>query len=543
MKKQQQWQRRLDRIVRDHRYSPEFVAWCLRIPLGKFRQLLRGKARFTAALIRGIRILERRLDDTPFPMRWNRRDAPPVPPARTSPFSHENYLDLLYRVVRARRGKYRDGVVEEDDDAPRRHYWRDRMRPHALPALQSERTLRRWRTRHGEEIERFPHETAFERWKLSEDERWILIALMAQDKEMYEERGTLTAEKLLRTVAPDRRALLAKRNLLVEDAPLRKMNLIRPGKGECSFFSFLGGEDTSLLGESFELTRGARERLFGPLLAKAIRHKEKSEYARIEHPRYGLDGVVLPEGHRQRLEEVLAQARDGGALFDRWGLGKTIHYGKGTLLLFQGPPGTGKTLTAGALAHALDRPLLAADFGKLESCWVGETEKNTIALFQEAKEKNAVLFIDEADGLLATREMATRSWEIRHVNVLLQELERFDGVAVLATNNAGVLDPALESRCSLRLRFPMPGPAERERIFRAHLPPETPLAEDVNLAALAERWPLSGRAVKNVILAAARKALAAGREKVAMSDLVAAGEEAVATDEDAVPIGFRGGAS
>lgn len=548
MKKKQKidWRRRLKFLLKiltlHQRYSNRFIALCLCVTEKELDELYRGKRRFTATVTKRIKAMERH-HFVPIRIRRDILDKPDSA-AKAPTFSHENYLDLLYRIARERSIRYQDS--DEDNEWDDRSLFRFRgrhMRPDRRPdSLRDhgyERTLERWRARHRDDIRRFPHEEAIEQRKLSEDERWILIALMSEDRGMYENEGRLSAAILLKMVASDRRELLAKRNLLVEDAPLRKLNLIRPGKEESSFFSFLSGDGSAFLRQSFELTSSARELLFGPLLEKAVRHKEKSAYARIEHPRYGLDGVILPEDHRRRLEEVLAQARDGGTLFDRWGLSKTIHYGKGTLLLFQGPPGTGKTMTAGALAHELGRPLLVADFGKIESCWVGETEKNMIALFQEAKEKDAALFIDEADGLLATREMATRSWEIRDVNVLLQELERFEGVVILATNNVSVLDPALESRCALRLRFPMPGPAERERIFRAHLPPEYSLGPDVDLRLLAERYPLSGRTIKNVILGAARRALASRRDAVAMSDLLSACEAEMGNDNDHALIGFH----
>ena len=176
--------------------------------------------------------------------------------------------------------------------------------------------------------------------------------------------------------------------------------------------------------------------------------------------------------------------------------------------LFYGPPGTGKTATAEALAAELGRPLLTADYSKIQNCFVGQTEKNIVALFRRARRHNAVLFWDEADAMFHDRDAASRAWEVRDVNVLLQEIERFDGVCILATNRKPTLDKALARRITAKVEFPRPDRARRADIWRKLLPPRMPLAEDVDPERLAEA-DLSGGEIKNVILNAAR--LACGR--------------------------------
>jgi MoxR-like ATPase len=219
-------------------------------------------------------------------------------------------------------------------------------------------------------------------------------------------------------------------------------------------------------------------------------------------------------------------------LYEKWGMNTVIHGGRGAILLMHGPPGTGKTMTATAIAGALGAPLITASFAKLESCYVGETEKNVVQLFAAARKAGAVLFVDEADGLFASRDLAQRSFEIRHVNVLLTELEVFSGVCVLATNNAVVLDHALESRVSLRLEYGLPDAQARAEIWKRHLPRTLPLEDDVDIKKLAV-YALSGRDIKQAVLTAARRALrrGGGDGRISHADLAAAAQQRQAADD------------
>jgi len=218
----------------------------------------------------------------------------------------------------------------------------------------------------------------------------------------------------------------------------------------------------------------------------------------------------------------MTHARDAKALVEDWGLGKAIPYGRSVTLLFSGPPGVGKTASAEALANELKRPILAVDYSEVQNCYVGVTEKNIVRLFREAKSHNAVLFWDEADAMFYDRDSAMRNWEVRDVNVLLQELERFEGVCVLATNRKVSLDPALERRITLKVNFEPPNRAERLAIWQRMIPARMPLADDMDLdlLSLAE---LTGGEIKNVLLNASRLALMRGGEgPVTMNDFSAA---------------------
>ena len=224
--------------------------------------------------------------------------------------------------------------------------------------------------------------------------------------------------------------------------------------------------------------------------------------------------VILPPGTRQTLELALAQVRNHDLIFRQWGLGERHATGLGLAFNFAGPPGTGKTICAEAIAHALGRRLLVVRYAEMESMWAGETPKNVAAVFRVATEQDAVLFFDEADAIAARRASSTLQPMQREsnttVNVLLRELESFNGVVIFATNLAANFDPAFERRIRTHVLFERPGVEEREQIWRVQVHPDkTPLAEDVNFGSLATMFDASGGEIKNAVLKAAAIAAAA----------------------------------
>jgi SpoVK/Ycf46/Vps4 family AAA+-type ATPase len=230
-------------------------------------------------------------------------------------------------------------------------------------------------------------------------------------------------------------------------------------------------------------------------------------------PTRTFDDVILPPATRATLEVALAQVRSHALIFDRWGLGERHLTGLGLAFNFAGPPGTGKTICAEAIAHALGQRLLVVNYAEVESMWAGETAKNVAAVFRAASDEGAVLFFDEADAIAARRSAAGGAQQAYHreanavVNVLLHELEAFNGVVVFATNLAANFDPAFERRIRTHVLFEMPGAAERSRIWRVQVHPErTPLADDVDFDALAARYAASGGDIKNAVLKAAAAA-------------------------------------
>ncbi|MES2524713.1 MAG: ATP-binding protein [Gemmatimonadota bacterium] len=223
--------------------------------------------------------------------------------------------------------------------------------------------------------------------------------------------------------------------------------------------------------------------------------------------------VILPPATRRMLDGALAQVHNHALIFGRWGLGERHSTGLGLAFNFAGPPGTGKTICAEAIAGALGKKLLAVNYAEVESMWMGETPKNVAALFRNAAEQDAVLFFDEADAIAARRSVGAGLPQQREsnttVNVLLRELEGFNGVVIFATNLAANFDPAFERRIRTHVRFEMPGLEERERIWGVQIhPTHTPLAADVDFAALAAQFVASGGDIKNGVLKAAAAAAA-----------------------------------
>jgi SpoVK/Ycf46/Vps4 family AAA+-type ATPase len=230
-------------------------------------------------------------------------------------------------------------------------------------------------------------------------------------------------------------------------------------------------------------------------------------------PERTLVDVILPAQTRQTLDYALAQVHNHALIFGRWGLGERHATGLGLAFNFAGPPGTGKTICAEAIAHALGMKLLVVDYAEVESMWVGETPKNIVGAFRAAIQQNAVLFFDEADSIAARRSVGANQPHEREgnliVNVLLRELDTFNGIVIFATNLAANFDPAFERRIRTHVLFEMPGVEERERIWQVQVHPrKTPLAADVDFRALAERFALSGGDIKNAVIKAASAAAA-----------------------------------
>jgi SpoVK/Ycf46/Vps4 family AAA+-type ATPase len=271
------------------------------------------------------------------------------------------------------------------------------------------------------------------------------------------------------------------------------------------------------------------------MLKELLNWGAKRDLVELITPRRSFADVILPESTRQSLYEALMQIEKHSLIFHEWGLGERHSTGTGLAFNFAGPPGTGKTICAEAVARALGKKLLKVRYSELESCWAGESGKNVVAVFREARQQDAVLLFDEADSV-ASRRFAGTSWGYEReanqtVNILLSELEDYPGVVIFATNLATNFDPAFERRIRTHILFEMPGLAEREKIWQVQIHPQkTPLAPDVDFHALAERYEISGGDIKNAVLKAAQMAAAedgVDREKAIHQRHLVAGVERV----------------
>ncbi|MFT7621149.1 MAG: hypothetical protein ACI9WU_000310, partial [Myxococcota bacterium] len=235
--------------------------------------------------------------------------------------------------------------------------------------------------------------------------------------------------------------------------------------------------------------------------------------------------LVLPAEGSARLDELVAFARHRKKVFEEWGFGALLPYGRGLSALFHGPPGTGKTMVAGIVAGELGMDLFRVDLSQITSKYVGETEKNLARIFDEASQSHSVLLFDEADSLFAKRtevKSATDRYANLEVNYLLQRMESFEGVTILTTNFESGIDVAFKRRIRFRIEFPFPEREDRELLWRRMIPPEAKIEEGINYDDLAWDFELSGGHIKNCVLRAAFVAAERG-DVIRYEDLRAAG--------------------
>ncbi|WP_050468274.1 ATP-binding protein [Herbaspirillum chlorophenolicum] len=232
------------------------------------------------------------------------------------------------------------------------------------------------------------------------------------------------------------------------------------------------------------------------------------------------DLVLAPEV-LEEIEHIKIWLKGGAAVMQRWHLDKSVKPGYRSL--FYGPPGTGKTLTATLLGKAADVDVYRIDLSKIVSKYIGETEKNMANVFDQAQNKNWILFFDEADALFGKRTDGSSSND-RHANqeiaYLLQRIEDFPGVVILASNLKSNIDDAFARRFQSAIYFPIPDGLQRLRLWQNIFPQRRHLADDVNLEDLAEENTLSGGALLNVVRYAAMRAERQARDKVSKDDLL-----------------------
>ncbi|HEY5960679.1 MAG TPA: ATP-binding protein, partial [Polyangiaceae bacterium] len=221
------------------------------------------------------------------------------------------------------------------------------------------------------------------------------------------------------------------------------------------------------------------------------------------------DDLVLPSDSVQKLRSIVDQVRHRDQVFLNWGLGAKVSSWRGVTTMFAGPPGTGKTLSASLIADALGLELFRIDLARVVSKYIGETEKNLDQVFRAAYRSNTVLFFDEADALFGKRTEVKDAHD-RYANVetsyLLQQLEQFEGLVVLATNLKKNVDPAFMRRIDVLVDFPFPNVEHRLRLWQALMPSKMPRASDLDLGFLSEHFELAGGHIKNIVQAAALQA-------------------------------------
>ncbi|HUQ00871.1 MAG TPA: AAA family ATPase [Kofleriaceae bacterium] len=249
--------------------------------------------------------------------------------------------------------------------------------------------------------------------------------------------------------------------------------------------------------------------------------------ARRVSPGFEWNDLVLPEDTLDTIQEFLGFARHRARLLEEWGFEKKLPYGRGVSAIFAGPPGTGKTMVAQLVARDLGYDLYVIELSQVVNKYIGETEKNLARVFDEAERSHAVLFFDEADALFAKRTEVKSSndrYANLEVNYLLQRMESYDGVTLLATNLEQGIDEAFKRRVRFTVQFEMPEADVRAQLWKSMFPTETPLAGDIDWDRLAKRWEMAGGYIKKAAVRAAARAIARGEGAiVTMADLELAG--------------------
>jgi len=248
--------------------------------------------------------------------------------------------------------------------------------------------------------------------------------------------------------------------------------------------------------------------------------------ARKVEPKAGWDDLVVPARQLQQLREICAQAKRRSIVYGKWGFDRKLSLGRGLNVMFAGSSGTGKTMAAEVIANDLGLDLYKIDLSQVVSKYIGETEKNLHQIFRVADTAQAILFFDEADALLGRRS-EVRDAHDRYANIevayLLQKMEEFEGITVLATNLRQNIDEAFTRRIRFIVEFPYPEQDDRQRIWQGIWPAETPLAADVDLGLLASQFRLTGGNIRNIALAAAFRASEQG-QPVSMTHLLGAAQ-------------------
>lgn len=232
--------------------------------------------------------------------------------------------------------------------------------------------------------------------------------------------------------------------------------------------------------------------------------------------------LVLAPDVLEDVEHIRAWLRHESTILDKWGLGKSIKPGYRSL--FYGPPGTGKTLTAGLIGESAGLDVYRIDLSMVVSKYIGETEKNLENVFGQAQNKRWILFFDEADALFGKRTQTSSAhdrYANQEISYLLQRVEDFPGVVILATNLKANIDEAFARRFQSLVYFPMPDSEERLRLWDVALAGRSRLDDDVDLQSLADAFELSGGAITNVVRYAAINSLREARGSICHRDLLA----------------------
>jgi SpoVK/Ycf46/Vps4 family AAA+-type ATPase len=285
-------------------------------------------------------------------------------------------------------------------------------------------------------------------------------------------------------------------------------------------FQFTAGQIKNVLSSAYEnaIWKTGKETIgyteLHTACSKQAQHRLAEKAVRIK-PRYGWEDIILPIDQKELLHNACNQMKHRHRVHGEWGFGQKLAYGKGLSMLFSGPPGTGKTMSAQVVAADLQLELYKIDLSQVISKYIGETEKNLHEIFREAKLSGSILFFDESDALFGKRSEVKEAND-KYANVetayLLQKMEEYDGITILATNLLQNIDDAFLRRINFVIRFPFPDYDYRQLLWRSAYPKDTPLDHGIDYAFLARKLQMAGGNIKNIAMSSAF--LAAEKDEV-----------------------------
>ena len=273
------------------------------------------------------------------------------------------------------------------------------------------------------------------------------------------------------------------------------------------------GEIAAVLKNAFYICCShGKTQITGEDIILAIRQKNSGElgpFAELQDPCFSWNDMIVEDEVYKNLRYIVDRILYRNVVGQKWGYDDILKYGKGVCALFYGPPGTGKTMAARVLANELGIDLYRIDLSRMVSKYVGETQKNITQLFERAKNMDAILFFDEADAFFSKRTEVSdandrnSNSEVAH---LLQKLEEYEGISILATNLKDNIDDAFKRRFKYMVHFQLPAAEERRVLWKKMLPDAAPREQDINLDYFADKFELSGSEIKEVMVHAAYQA-------------------------------------
>ncbi|MDE7324154.1 MAG: ATP-binding protein [Lachnospiraceae bacterium] len=284
---------------------------------------------------------------------------------------------------------------------------------------------------------------------------------------------------------------------------------------DCAYYSVRYRLSASEIADAMETWRSAGGAELDELMqiCDTVLYKSREKvFGQILYPSVGFADLKLPKHMKGILEQICSSVTDGYKIFEEWNLKRQYPYGRAVTVLLSGPPGTGKTMSAHVLAKELGIALYQVDLSQVLDKYIGETEKHLEQIFEFAGKVKPVLFFDEADSLFGKRGEVTDGkdrYANMEVSYILQRIEQFDGVVVLATNFYNNIDKAFLRRMKYVLKYQSPDAGIRRSIWADCMPPELP-REELDLDYLAHQFDFTGGMIKNVVYVACVMAIHQG---------------------------------